>query len=125
MILFRCASDDEIVDFYREVRDALSDKEYHIVYLQAEDVAGNINTIRKERSDENGNEMWFPLMLDYFNHCPYSLKKGVSGADALIAHLEHRQKLELRLLKEVFEGKYTILKSKAYSEADFSYFANI
>lgn len=125
MILFRCASDDEIVDFYREVRGALSDKEYHIVYLQAEDVAGNINIIRKERSDENGNEMWFPLMLDYFDHCPYALKKGVAGADALIAHLEHRQKLELRLLKEVFEDRYTILKSKAYSEADFSNFANI
>ena len=125
MILFRCASDDEIVDFYREVRDALSDKEYHIVYLQTEDVAGNINVIRKERSDDKGNEMWFPLMLDYFDNCPYSVKNGVSGADALIAHLEHRQNLELRLLKEVFAGKYTILKSKAYTDADFSNFANI
>ena len=75
MILFRCFSDEEIIGFYRHVRKALEGKDYRIVYLNAEDISGNLAVIRKERSDENGNELWFPLMLQYFNDSPYAKKK--------------------------------------------------
>ena len=85
------------------------------MYLKADDIASNIAVIRKERSDDQGNEMWFPLMLGYFDNSPFSKEKGLSGEDDLIEHFKHRQELELRILKEVFEGKYKILKSKDYS----------
>jgi hypothetical protein len=42
-------SDDEIIEFYKEVRKALDGKDYHIVYLKADDVRGNLDVIRKER----------------------------------------------------------------------------
>lgn len=113
MILYRVMLDDEIIDFYRRIREALAGKEYRILYLKADDVKGNIDHIRKERSDENGQELWFPMMMQYFDHCPYALAKHQLGEDALIAHLCHRQRLELRLLEEVFADKAVILTSKA------------
>ncbi|SCY71608.1 signal recognition particle subunit FFH/SRP54 (srp54) [Lachnospiraceae bacterium XBB2008] len=116
MILFRVMPDDEIIDFYREVRKALEGKDYHIYYLEADDVEDNINVIRKERSDDEGNELWFPLMIGYFNESPYAAHYGVSGEDELIRHLKHRQELELRICREVFSDRYTVLKSKKYEE---------
>ncbi len=38
MILFQHASDEEIIRFYREVRQALRGQAYHILYLQSEDI---------------------------------------------------------------------------------------
>jgi hypothetical protein len=116
MILFRNASDDEIIDFYRQIRDALDGKNYKILYLKADDVRGNLNVIRKERSDEAGNELWFPLMMGFFNDSLFAKENGLSGEEDLINHFIHRQDLELRICKEVFEGKYIILNSKNYTD---------
>ncbi len=115
MILYRIMSDEEILSFYKEVSDALDGKDMHIFYLKTDDIAGNIDVIRKDRSDDNGNELWFPLMIGYFNDSPYAKKCGVSGEKELLKHLQHRQELELRVLQEVFGGKYTILESKDYN----------
>ena len=120
MILFKVMSDDEIIEFYKEVRKALDGKDYHIVYLKADDVRGNLDVIRKERSDDQGNELWFPLMMGFFNECPYSKERGLSGEEDLINHFIHRQELELRICKEVFEGKCTIVTSKKYNDEDIS-----
>ncbi|AOZ95976.1 P-loop NTPase family protein [Butyrivibrio hungatei] len=114
MILFQQKSDEEILDFYKEVKKALAGKDYQIMYIQTGDIAANIDVIRKERSDDNGKEMWFPLMLGYFDNSPYAKEKGVSGTEALLDHFKHRQELELRICREVFEGKFRILKSKNY-----------
>ena len=114
MMLFRVMSDDEIVSFYSDIREALKGKEYRILYLRSDDIEQNIAQIRKERSDENGNELWFPVMIDYFDNCPYSRAHNKSGGKDLIGHLSHRQELELRLCRELFADKAVILKSKAY-----------
>ena len=120
MILYRCASDDEIIDFYKLIREAISDKDYHVFYLKADDIVGNLNVIRRERSDDNGNEMWFPLMIDYFDNSPYAKEKGLKGEDALIGHFIHRQELELRICKEIFPDKCTVISSKNYSDDELS-----
>ena len=133
MILFKCASDNEIIEFYKDIRAALegnaspdvnSDackKDYHIFYLKAEDVRGNLEVIRKERSDDQGNELWFPLMMGYFKECPYSKKMGFGSEDDLIRHFIHRQELELRICREVFSDKHTVLISKKYNDEDIRY----
>ena len=115
MILFQKKSDQEIIDFYKKVKEALSGKEYQIMYIQTGDIASNIDVIRKERSDDKGNEMWFPLMMGYFDNSPYAKENGISGTEALLDHFSHRQELELRICKEVFAGKYTLLKSKEWT----------
>ena len=96
----------------------LDGKDYHIVYLKADDVRGNLEVIRKERSDDQGNELWFPLMMRFFNECPFSKERGLSGEEDLINHFIHRQELELRICKEVFEGKYSVFSSKKYKDED-------
>ena len=115
MILFQNKTDSQIVDFYREVKKTLSGKEYQILYLQTEDIASNIDVIRKERSDDKGNELWFPLMTQYFDNSPFAKERRVSGTDALLKHFRHRQELELRICNEVFAGHYTLLRSKDYN----------
>ena len=115
MLLFQVCEDRQIVEFYREVKDALAGKDYRILYLASDDIAANIEVIRKERSDEQGNEMWFPLMLRYFDESPYAKKYRLSGPDDLLAHFKHRQELELEICRDVFVDHYTLLKSKDYS----------
>ncbi|SDA38123.1 hypothetical protein SAMN02910275_00069 [Butyrivibrio sp. INlla18] len=114
MILFQQKTDEEILNFYKEVKKALAGKDYQIMYIQTDDIAANIDVIRKERSDDKGKEMWFPLMIGYFDNCPYAKERGLSGTEALLEHFKYRQELELRICKEVFEGKYRVLKSKDY-----------
>ncbi len=118
MILFQNASDQEIIGFYKEIREKLSGKDYRIMYLWTEDIPSSINVIRKERSDEHGNELWFPLMLGFFNESPYAKKNGLSGEEDMLLHFRQRQELEISICKEVFPDRYTVLKSKNYKDEE-------
>ena len=118
MILFQNASDAEIIAFYREIKNVLGRRDYHIAYLLSEDIQSNIDVIRKERSDDQGRELWFPLMLGYFNESPYAKQNGLSGEEDMLKHFFHRQEIELAICKEVFPGKHTLLRSKGYKDTD-------
>lgn len=117
-MLYYEMTDDEILDFYARVRQALGSQNYRILYLDAENVAENLQIIRKERVDEEGNEMWFPLMVRYVEESPYGVRHGLKGFEGLVTHLERRRNLECRLLREVFAEHAVILKSKAYELED-------
>lgn len=114
MILFTMASDEEILDFYKQIRRALEGKEYKIIYLKTGNITDSIEVIKRERSDEQGVELWFPMMCEYFNSSPYAKANGFSGMEGLIKHLEHRQQLELRLCAEVFLEHSEVWESKRY-----------
>ena len=116
MILFRDMSDREIISFYEEINRELAGKDIHIMYLETDDIAANIDVIRKERSDDKGNELWFPLMIGFFNESPFAVRQGLSGEEGLLEHLKHRQDLELEICEKIFPGRYTVLKSKAYGD---------
>ena len=110
MILFFDMPDEEIVAFYRQVKECLQSKDYEIVYLHVNDVRKAEEFIRKERSDEQGNELWFPMMVAYLEQSPYGIRHNLKGMDGLVTHLEHRVALELRILKEVFTDNYTLVE---------------
>ena len=114
MILFRDMPDDDILDFYAEVRSALEDKEYRIYYIETPDIATNLSTIRKERVDKDGNEIWFNMLMEYFVHSPYAGKSSLNRYEDLLEHLKHRQSLELRICREMFGDRLTVFRSKAY-----------
>lgn len=83
-ILYLQMNDDEIVDFYRRVKDTLKGKKYKIIYLSVDNVREAEEIIKKERSDEAGNEMWFPVMIKYLEGAPFFKahqlqKKGKHG----------------------------------------------
>ena len=95
MILYRDMSDEAILDFYKVVRSALDGKEYEILYIETPDIEKNLDTVRKERTDENGNEIWYPLLMEYFNSSPHAKKHSLEGTEGLLKHLQHRQELEV------------------------------
>lgn len=114
MILFRDLPDDAILDFYGEVRSALDGKEYEIYYIESPDILQNLDTVRRERVDKDGNEIWFRMMTEYFLNSPYAKKRSLKNSGDLLDHLQHRQTLELRICREIFGEKLTVIRSKAY-----------
>ena len=120
MILYRDMSDEEIIDFYREIRKAIGQKAIYIVYLKTEsdDIRKNLETARKDRTDEEGQEVWFQILCDYFNNCPHAMKNDLRDEDGLVSHWKHRQELELRICKEIFPERYTVLPSKRYESVE-------
>ena len=105
MILFRDMSDDSIFDFYKEVRSALEGKEYEIYYIESPDIEKNLNAVRVERVDKNGNEIWFNMLMEFFINSPYAKKRSLNKYEDLLTHLQHRQTLELRICRELFSEK--------------------
>ncbi|MBE5930218.1 MAG: hypothetical protein E7268_04040 [Lachnospiraceae bacterium] len=116
LILFHEKSDEEILAFYRELYDALDKDSFRLVYLYSDDVEENIRIISKERSDTDGTPLWLPMMLEYLKNSPYGMKHSLENFDDLIAHLKHRQYLELRIIKEVVREHAVILPSKKCSK---------
>ena len=114
MLLFRDLPDEAIMDFYKEVRLALEGKAYEIYYIETPDISENLNVIRRERVDGEGNELWFPMMLEYFNRSLYAKTRSLKDLDGLLKHLYHRQELELRICREIFGDKAKVLQSKTY-----------
>lgn len=114
MMLYLQMQDDEILDFYRKVHEILQNKPYKILYLDVEDIAGSLEVIKKERADENDVELWFPLMVNYIEASPYGQMHGLWGKEGLLKHLERREQLERKLIKEVFWKETIVLKAKAY-----------
>lgn len=118
LLLYRNASGAEITAFYREIRDVLADKDFRIIYLKTEHVQESLRVMRKERTDEAGNEVWFSALCGFFDASPYAKAHGVSGEAGIIAHLEQRQALELQICKELFPEQHTVLVSKRYTDAE-------
>lgn len=82
-ILYLQMNDDEIVDFYRRVKDTLKGKKYKIIYLSVDNVREAEEIIKKERSDEAGNEMWFPVMIKYLEGAPFFKAHGYIGMEIM------------------------------------------
>lgn len=114
-ILFFDMSDEEILKFYVRLKAVLAGKQYKIIYLNVEDIPNAIDVIRKERLDDKGNELWFPMMLQYLENSPHGKSHALTGLEGLIAHLERRKALEFRILDEVFPENHVVLKAKSNS----------
>ena len=113
-ILFYEMTDGEIVDFYLRLKAVIKSRDFRILYLEVGDIAETLQVIRKERVDDKGNEMWFPLMVGFLEESPYGKRLGLRGFEGLVKHLEHRKSVEQRILTEVFPEQAVILKSKSY-----------
>lgn len=115
LILFHQLSDDEIIAFYRELYDKINKEQFLLLYLYSDNLEENINIIKSERSDSQGNELWYSLMLEYLINCPYGKQHGYKDFDDVIAHFKHRQQLELRIINEIIGENATILPAKNWA----------
>ena len=114
MMLYYQMPEQDIEDFYREAYEILKPKGFQLLYLQSGNIRDNILQIKKERSDENGVELWYPLMLKYLQESPYGKAHGFDGLDDMIAHFERRIAIEERIIREVLKEDCTVLKAKEY-----------
>ena len=97
------------------MKKILDDKPYKIIYLDIEDIADGIDIIRKERTDNMGNELWFNLMVKYMEESSYGKEYALKGLEGLFTHLEKRKALEHQIIDKVFKENTIILKAKDYT----------
>lgn len=114
MMLYYQIPEQDIVDFYREAYEILKPKGFQMLYLKSDNIRENILQIKRERSDENGVELWYPLMLKYLQESPYGKVHGFEGVDDMIAHFERRVAIEERIIREVLKEDCMVLKAKKY-----------
>jgi len=114
LILYHQLSDDDIVAFYRELYSCIEQKNFLLLYLYSDEVKENIEIICKERCDAHGNEIWYEMMLAFLSSCPYGKAHGLKTFDDLVAHLRRRQRLELRIIREVIGENAIILPAKGW-----------
>jgi hypothetical protein len=114
MMLYYRKNEQEIMDFYREAYEILKPKGFQMLYLQSDNIRENILQIKKERSDENGVELWYPLMLRYLQESPYGKEHGFEGLDDMIAHFERRVAIEECIIRDVLREDCMVLKAKGY-----------
>lgn len=117
-MLYFIMTDNEILDFYKKLKNVLKNKQYKIIYLDMEDIVRGIDIIKKERSDDKGNELWFPLIIKYIEKSPYGKTHFLSGHKGLVTHLEKRRYLEHHIINEIFKDNTIIIKAKDYKLDD-------
>ena len=114
LILFHMLSDDEIIEFYGELFNLIDKEKFMLLYLMNDNLEESINIIKKERSDEEGNELWYDMMLGYLADSPYGRRYGLKSFDDLVNHFKHRQELELTIIREVIGENAVVLRAKDY-----------
>lgn len=112
LILFHQLSDQEILAFYERLCAVMSKEHFRLLYLYSDKVEENIRIIQKERSDEQGNQKWYPVMMEYLVNSPYGKAHGYQSFDDLISHLKHRQQVELRIVREIVGDRASILPAR-------------
>lgn len=118
LMLFYCKSEEEIMSFYRELFYISKQKSFRLLYLCSDDITSDILKIKKERCDEKGVEMWYPLMMNYLNASPYGQRFPFMGITDMVAYFEIRMNLELRIAKEIMGEYAMILPAKKYKIED-------
>lgn len=114
LMLFHELSDEEIVAFYHELYEVMNKEQFCLLYLYSDKLEVNLEVIKKERSDNQGNEMWYPLMLEYLVNSPYGKVHGYSGLEDMLEHFKHRQELEMRIINEVLGERAMVLSAKKW-----------
>lgn len=114
LILFHQLSDDEIVSFYHRLYRTISKEDFLLFYLYSDKIEESIRIIQKERSDDKGNQLWYPVMLEYLENSPYGKQHHYQGFEDMVEHFKHRQQVELRIIHEVLENRAVILPAKKW-----------
>ncbi len=120
MMLFYQMGDEEIIAFYKKAYGNLREKNFKLLYLDVQDVEQVIGEIRRERVDDKGKEMWFPLMMQYFTESPYGKAKGKQTFGDLVEHLKRRRNLEKKILGELDTCQVRIVESREYEIKDIT-----
>ena len=118
LILFHQLSDEEIVGFYQELWKRINREKFLMFYLYSEKIEENIIAIKEERFDDNGNPIWYQMMLEYLVNSPYGKAHQYKEFEDLVAHFRYRQKLEMRIIKEILSDNAIVLPAKEWNAGE-------
>lgn len=117
MMLFYQCDEHQIMEFYQEAYEILKPKGFLLLYLKSDAIRDDILQIKRERSDENGVELWYPLMLQYLKESPYGRThqmEQMDGLEVMLSHFERRCALEEKIIAEVLKDDCLLIKAKGY-----------
>ncbi len=118
LILYHQLDDNEILDFYRRLYDRTDKKNFFLLYLYSEAPEEIIQEIKSRRCDEQGEEIWYSLMMKYLISSPHGKKHGFRGFEDMISHFRHRQQVELRIIREILAGNAAVLPARKWDIKD-------
>lgn len=113
LLLYYLMSEQEILDFYKDLFALVEEKEFCMLYLYSDDIERDVLQIKEERSDA-GVEMWYPLMLNYLKETPYGKEHPFEGISDMVAHFIRRRKMEQKVIDTVLKEKAIIVPAKQY-----------
>ena len=113
-MLHICPPEEEIFQFYREIFALFEGIPLTLIRLIPQDMAGSIDAICRERVDEQGEEIWYQMMMAYLNGSAYGAQHPFRTREDLLAHFRRRTELERRIIADSFPGKYLEPESRAY-----------
>lgn len=116
-MLFARYDDDEIISFYKELFSHIDMSLMRLLYIVPTDIKKAIETIKAERVNDKGEEVWFKTMMDYFNSSPYGKANELSGIDDLTAYFCKRAQLQEKLCDLMPTECVIKLKSKEYDSS--------
>lgn len=114
LMLFHLLSDEEIVTFFEKLFGRINQEHFLLLYLYSDKVEECIKVIKEERCDNQGNELWYRLMLEYLMHAPLGIRRGYKSLEDMTGHFKNRQKLELRIIKEILGEHGVVLPAKEW-----------
>lgn len=117
LMLFAEYDDSQIYDFYSKmITDIQND--FFVIRLLSTDIENSIKQIKEERINEQGEEVWYHLMMNYLNQSPYGKSHNYKNFDDMIKHFYRRISIEKRISDELLYNRCIDVESKNYHLED-------
>ncbi len=117
LMLFAEYDDLQILDFYSKLISNISD-DFFVIRLVSTDIEKSVTQIKEERINEQGEEVWYHLMMNYLNKSPYGKAHNYKNFDDVLKHFHRRITIEKRIADELLHKKCVDIESKNYQLED-------
>lgn len=113
LMLFGEYDDEQIFNFYNKMIANITG-DFLIIRLLSEDIENSLRQIKEERINEQGEEVWYHLMMNYLNQSPYGKSHNYKEFDDMIKHFKRRMSIEKRISNELLYNRCIEIESKNY-----------
>jgi hypothetical protein len=117
LMLFAEYDDEQILDFYSKLIANISG-DFLVIRLISTDIKNSIKQIKEERINDQGEEVWYDLMMNYFNQSPYGKFHNYENFDDILLHFNRRISIEKRISNELLHKRCIDVESKNYHLED-------
>jgi hypothetical protein len=117
LMLFAEYNDEQILDFYSNLIANISE-DFLVIRLISTDIEISIKQIKEERINEQGEEVWYHLMMNYLNQSPYGKSHNYKDFNDILLHFNRRISIEKRISNELLNKRCIDVESKNYQLED-------